>query len=396
MIDFVLARVADAPAEPVAWAAFDGEALAEVGRCPNLETFGDVVRSFDGAVRIGAVLRGETVAMRALASPSRSAAKFRAAATLLLEDELAEAIDDLHVAATQTSGVGRAFALKADLMDLWTAAFAAVEAPLAVLTVDFCCLGGEPERPVIFIEPGRMIASVGDRGFAADHNLGRMAVKSMIDEAEPTEIVAYGPEPWLARRDESVYAGQGPADDEALLAAARRAIDDGSAVNLLQGPYKPAKRRTIEYRRFQRAGMMAAGRGAAAMVFGAASAARDGRVAARYEAAATRLHEAAFPEAANEDPRAHARAALSRRTGASFLDLTSRLNAALNDNDNVAVDRIRYDRERGQFVFSIRSQSDADIETFRRQLAAQGVDADDSSGYRRAGAAWIGEMSARI
>ncbi len=81
---------------------------------------------------------------------------------------------------------------------------------------------------------------------------------------------------------------------------------------------------------------------------------------------------------------------------ASFLEMTALLTASLEGHDGVAIDRIRYDAARGQFVFSIRSESDAGIEAFRATLDANGLIATDSGGYRRSGEAFIGEMSARL
>ncbi len=396
MSQLLIARLGDNPVDPIAWAAFADDALMELGRCPNVETFGDIARSFDPPARIAAVMRGEAAAVRPLATPSKNAAKFRAAAALLLEDELAEPIEDVHVAINQTGGQGRAFAVKKDIMRDWVDAFADAGAPLSVLTIDYGGLEGSPERPVIFIEPNRMIASVGERGFAADHSIGRAAAKAIMDEREPDSIVAYGPESWLSKLDETLYEPAGPADDEAMLVSAAAAIAAGSAPNLLQGAFKPARRRSLEVRRFQRAGLMAASLIGLIAGLVIVDSVRAGRVAARYAEEARALHRAAFPDAADQDPRAHARAALSQNAGASFLKIAQSLNAALAENDAVAIDRIRFDRDRGQFIFSIRSQSDSDIEAFRNRLEAFGVAATDSSGYRRSGAAWVGEMSVRL
>ena len=82
--------------------------------------------------------------------------------------------------------------------------------------------------------------------------------------------------------------------------------------------------------------------------------------------------------------------------GASFLQLSGLIAGVVDGNEELAIDRIRYDSTRNLFVMAIRSESDAGIENFRRALANVGVTADDNGGYRRAGNAWVGEMTARM
>ena len=78
------------------------------------------------------------------------------------------------------------------------------------------------------------------------------------------------------------------------------------------------------------------------------------------------------------------------------MDVSARLDAAIAESDAVAVDRILFDAGRGEFVFSIRSSADSEIDLFRERLGRNGLAASDSSGYRRAGDVWVGEMKARL
>ena len=398
MSDLLIVRLGEDPTAPLAWAAFTGAVLDETNRSPNLAAFCDVASAFGDAVRVAAVLPGETVALRPLPSPPKSQAKFRSAAELLLEDELAEPVEALHVAVGVVDGVGRTYALKRSIMDLWTTAFRDHGIPLHTLTPDYGCLGGTVGRPVLFIETQRIVASTGERGFAAENPIGRAAVKAMIADHDPEKVGIYGPSAWLSKLNADLYEQLGPADGPSLLQAAAVALgSEGDAVNLLQGPYRPARAPTIDVVRWRRAAAMAASLAAAYLAFVAAEGVQSGRIADRYASETRRIHETYFPDAANVDPRANAREVLAAGGGgASFLQIANRLSAALDDNESVAIDRIRFDGARGQFVFSIRSQSDADIDAFRRVLDSHGLTARDVNCCRQSSGSWIGDLTASI
>jgi type II secretory pathway component PulL len=71
------------------------------------------------------------------------------------------------------------------------------------------------------------------------------------------------------------------------------------------------------------------------------------------------------------------------------------LTSGLEAHPDISIERIRFDAARGQYVFSIRSTSDAGIEAFRTGLLSLGIEATDNGGYRRNGDLWVGEMTAR-
>lgn len=346
--------------------------------------------------RVVAVLPGEQVAIREFAAPQKQSGKLVAAASLLLEDELAEPVADLHIIVT--SGEPRAaLAVSRDIISDWLAAFDAAGVALTEISVDYACIGGSSSTTVFVADNDRVIASRGPAGFSAELDLAKVAAPALIDASGEAAIIAYGPARFLAgwtERPVEYRKTAGVADILSIFAAALSSRP--APPNFLQGAFKRRSPQAFRVGAYKRAGLLAAGLAAAAIFSAAAGGVKDARVAGAYEQSARAMHRAAFPTFSGGDVRAHARQILSSgATAASFLDLSARLTASLEENEGVAVDRIRYDGARGQYLFSIRSSSDAGIETFRSSLEANGLAATDSGGYRRSGEAWIGEMSVR-
>lgn len=396
MSELVIIKLGHTLNDGASWGAFIDGALERSGREENANALADLLRALGDHARIAAILPGEQAAMRPFSSPPRSAAKFQSAARLLLEDELAQEVDQCHVATHRVNDEGRAYAVDKNLITRWTNFFSEQGVPLSVLTVDYECLGGTRERPVVFPEKGRIIASFGDRAFAAETPLALSLVKSHIEQNDAERVAVHGGPAKRNAFEGDRYERLGPANDETLLTGAAKRINEGAAVNLLQGAFRPRRRRVIDVARWRRPAM-AAGILAGALALAAlADGVRTQSMAERYQSEAMRVHQEAFPEAASADLRDHARAVLARGGGASFLALSSTLGRARNDNENVSIDRIRFDESRGQLSFSIRSQADADIEAFRQSLARYGVVASETGGYRRAGAFWVGELTAEL
>lgn len=396
MSDLVIARLGQTPADPIGWAAFTGAGLDEIGRAADAEALFEIFARFDDGVRFAAMLPGEQAAMRAFPSPPRNAMKFAAAARLLLEDELAQAVEDCHVATLRTEESGRVFAVDLAVMRRWTSLFADAGFALNTLTIDFECLGGARGRPVLFLEDDRIVASFGDHGFAAERSVALALIESLGGEYPDADVSVYDDAPEAAALDGDPFTRIGPADDEALLCAAAKAIVSGAASNLLQGAFRPQRRRIVDLTRWRRPAIAAAVLLAAFFAYVAVDGVRTQRLANHYAAEAVRLHRTAFPDAADADPRSHARAVLSRSGGVSFLAMSDALGKAAEDVEGVSVDRVRFDAGRGQLVFTISSDSDTKIESFRQALQNYGVAASETGGYRRTGAFWSGEMSVRL
>jgi general secretion pathway protein L len=395
--DLIILKLGETPADVVAWGAFAAGRFEEAGRVENVSALTDVTGRFSEDARIVAVLPGEQVALRDIPSPPRQAAKLRAAAGYLLEDELAETIDDLHLVITSVADGARAFAISKAVMKSWIDAFAEAGVTVASMSVDFALIGGDPSVCVIAGDRGRIIASRGKAGFAAELALADIVAPAFLQAAGDAAVVSYGAHEHAGRWAAAPVERRPLAHEADLIALFGANIAaKGEHPEFLSGEFRPKRQRSAQLGAWRRPGALAASLAAALVALGAASGLRDWRIAERYEATAEALHKSAFPTFEGGDIRSHVRGLLaSGAKTAGFLEMTARLTAGLEAHPGVSIERIRYDAARGQYIFSIRSTSDAGIEAFRTGLLGSGIEASDNGGYRRTGDQWVGEMAAR-
>ncbi len=396
MTDLVVFKLGGSPREPVVWGAFAAGTITEAGRVGDVAALAPVSGRFPEDVRRVAILMGEQIAMRAIPTPPKQASKLRAAATLLLEDALAEPTDDIHIVISTGAPRG-AYAISKSVIADWLAAFDAAPIQISELTVDFACIGGSDTACILVGDRDRIIAARSDAGFACERALAEIVAPPFIEAAGEAAVIAYGAHDLVGKwANLPVERRPLPHEADVLALFGAHMSARHAPTNFLAGEYRRKTSSSFKLGPWKRPAALAAGLAAAAIVSAAAAGIRDGRIAHSYEESARAMHKSAFPTYDGSDIRAHAREILAAGgQAASFLEIASRLTASLEGHDGVAIDRIRYDGARGQFVFSIRSDSDAGIEAFRAALDAHGLVGVDSGGYRRSGEAWIGEMSAR-
>ncbi|MEM8936324.1 MAG: type II secretion system protein GspL [Pseudomonadota bacterium] len=395
MTETVIVRLGPTQHAPVAWIALDDGDIRHVEPYAEFESFASIAQQMNGP-RIVAILPGADVAMRRLQSPPRAQNKFRSAALLLLEDELAQPIDELHVAVHRDDKGGRAFAVDRSIVAKWVDAFAEAELDLTMMIPDFECLGGTTALAVIFCEEKNVIADLGDFAFAAEEDVARPLLDAAVSSRPEAAFAYFGDGETVGGLAIASSEHLGAASAETFLSVAAARLKEGDAANLLQGEFRPKRRRVIDRARWLRPAALAASVAALALIFEAASGFRDGAIAERYQVEATRIHQEVFPNARNVSPRNHARTVLSQRGAASFSDISAAISQAVAENDDVTIDRIRFDAARGQFVFSIRSQTDAQIDAFRQTLSQFGVVATETGGFRRSSGYWVGELQASL
>lgn len=397
MTDLVVLKLGQSPGDPVAWGAFTDGRLAEAGRVASVGALAGATDRFAAAARIIAVLPGEQVALRDIPSPPKQTTKLRAAAGYLLEDELAENVDDLHVVVTTGLDGARAFAISKALIKSWIEAFADAGVAVTGFGVDYALIGGGPSVCVVAADRGRIIAARGGAGFAAELSLADMIAPSFLQAAGDAAIISYGAHEHVGRWATAPVERRPLAHEADLVALfGESLLAKGEHPEFLSGEYRPKRQHSIQLGMWRRPAALAAGLAVALVALGASSGLKDWRIAERYETTAESLHKSAFPTYEGGDIRAHARGLLaSGAKTAGFLEMTARLTSGLEAHPGVSIERIRYDAARGQYVFSIRSTSDSGIEAFRTGLLTSGIEATDNGGYRRTGDQWIGEMTAR-
>ncbi|MDZ7627774.1 MAG: type II secretion system protein GspL [Parvularculaceae bacterium] len=397
MTDLVILKLGQSHSDAVGWGAFASGMLTEAGRAASVSAASAVCVRFQGAARVIAVLPGEQVAIRDIPSPPKQASKLKAAAGYLLEDELAQSIDELHLVLLAGRDGARAFGISKQVIRSWIDAFAEADIAITEMTVDYAAIGGSLSRCVIASDGERIIASRGITGFAAEISLSDLVAPAFLEAAGDAVIVSYGVQEHVGRWATTPVERRPLAHEADLIALFASNLKLKSEwPDFLSGEFRPKRNHSVRLGAWRRSAALAAGLAASLVALGAASGLRDWRIAERYKTSAELLHKAAFPTYDGSDLRAHVRGLLaSGAKTASFLEMTSRLTAGLESHPGVSIERIRFDASRAQYVFSIKSTSDSGIEAFRTGLASSGIEASDSGGYRRIGEQWVGEMTAR-
>jgi len=396
MNERLILLMGQSPAEPLIWAGVTKTVVNEIGHATSLSSIGEILGRFDDDFSISVILPGEQCAMRSLPNPPRNRVKFVSASKYILEDELGEDTDTLHIAVGAESDVGRIYAISKTIFDHWLDSLREIELEPDFVSADFACLGASQDHPIVIQRGDRIIASAGARGFAADETLASFVMPALEVEKSP-DLTTLGSQKVLFEITQRKPTVQGGSDDAALLSIVSRTIDSGTAVNFLQGDYHRRQKLFTGVKEWRRPAALAAGVAFCALALSVSSGFRDQRVAERYNLAAIELYQKAYPDVPRGEIRRHARNIVNAQsTGASFLQLSQIVAGVIDGNETLAIERIRFDAARGYFVMAIKSQSDTDIEIFRSALSTAGVIAEDNGGYRRSGNTLIGEMTARI
>ncbi len=394
MSETVIIRLGRDADDPLPWATYADGAITDTGRAASLSALSAMRIFARDDVTVAAILPGEVAAYRVLPAPPRQQSKLVSAAQLLLEDELAAPIEDHHVAVQRDEASAQIFAIDRSIIAGHIDRLREKGVTLNYLTVDFACLGGSEERAILFAEPNRLVADFGSHAFAAELDIAKFALADRLAALPEATVGVYAGGGSFS--DHSRYERLGDGNDEALFRLAGEAIAERRAINLLQGSFRAPRKNVIDVARWRRPAMLAASLAAVWMAGVIADGYRASRIAAHYESEAARIHRDSFPGAANVDIRAHARGVLGAGGDASFLLIADTLGKALVQHENVAIDRIRFDRTRNMFVFSVRSTSDGEISMFQETLASMGATSAETGGYRRSGAYWVGEMTVTI
>ncbi len=397
MADLLILCLGASPEEPLRWGRFANARLIEGGWIENasmLHTLADHAAAAEAAV---ALLPGEQVATRRAESFPKGAAKARAAAAYIMEDELAEPADGLHVAVSTEEGINLSIAVKSAIVEAWLQAFGLAGIKCDILSADYLALPSSVEAATIIVEEDRVVGAVNSAGFALEAGLFAVLAAQLFETA-PLRVTAIGnPKNQRLLPAESIVDWLGPADDARILALYDGAIGLRPPPNLLQGAYQKRRALLPRLAPWRRAGLIAAATLGVFFVGLAGEALRAEGDARAWREAAGRIHQEHFPDAATANPVEHARAVLAQGGGDnSFLALAARFAQAIEKSDGVEIERMRYNAARGEFVVSVRSASDVGIEELKTLLAGLGVTTQDSGGYRRSGGEWTGELAARL
>lgn len=395
MNETLILLLGETPDAPVTWGFLAEGCVRLANVAENVSALSSIADRARAARQVVAVLRGEDAALRVMSAPPRSNAQFRAAAGFLLEDELAENIANMHFTVTRTaSGTGRVIAIKRPVLESWRGALLAAGISPDIMSVDFATLPSRPGRAVIVDRPDRLIAAAGEQGFAMEKPMADEVVASVLSDEGIEEIIIYGERAIdMDGRENLLIERRGTITDETMFGFVAKAVEEKTAPNFLQGQYRKKRDWKGAAGPWRRAAVLAAACAAAFVFSSVADSVRSVRLADRLDEETLALHRAAFPDAVDADPRAHARGVLAAGGGAPvFLPITTHIADTLSEVEGVQLDRLRYNAERGEYSVNLRFADIAQLDAFKRALEARGVIAAEAGGVRRSGGFYLGEM----
>ncbi|MEM7328910.1 MAG: type II secretion system protein GspL [Pseudomonadota bacterium] len=341
-------------------------------------------------------LNGLDVLGLSVAIPARNDKEARRAAPFTIEDELAETVEESHVALADYDkdnmtkprevNVVSAAAMTQLIQSLSEQGFDEAELVAAHSLL--------PPGNILYEAPGLVLGRLAGRGFALDPALGRDVLIGITD-AHP-EIEIHGAQ--VARAMGRSAQGAGAGSLEALLVQLAGWAESGRAfVRLRQGAYEA--RRQVDMAGFGRWKFPAALAAVAAIGWFASVILETNAMNARTQGLETLTEEFArvgWPELNGDVQQALAAARASSGESpqgfVSLLDATASLYDAIGQVEGSELRTIRYDRVRRQMTASVSFQSFADVDRLTAILSGGGLTAR-SGDARQSGSRVIGDLT---
>lgn len=341
-------------------------------------------------------LNGLDVLGLSVSIPARNEKEARRAAPFAIEDELAETVEESHVALADADRDNPAAprevnVVSAQAMTELTKSLAAQGFDEAELVAAHSLL---PQNNVLIEAPGLVLGRLNGRGFALDPSLGRDVLIG-ITKAH-SEIEINGAQ--VARAMERPAQGAGLSSLEALLIQLAKWAEAGQPyIRLRQGGYEARRHVDMDgFGRWKLAGIIAA----VAMIGWFATVILETNAMNNRAASLDNLSEefsrVGWPELNGNVQQALATARTSAGDGApgfmNLLDGTAALYDALAQVEGSELRSLRYDRTRRQMTASVAFQSFADVDRLTAILNSGALVAR-SGDARQSGTKVIGDLT---
>ena len=421
----VLTLPASPEAEVAAWALVqDGEVCAEGQVRPGEAAALPPDRRPDRAV---ALMPSQAVFVRRLSAPGASERDARRAAPFLIEDQIAQLLEEIVVETGPKGADGARFVLAMDagLRESWRRFAAGLGVKPLHAVPDAMVITGHGadltamklgDRVLIQTRAGDLAAGEADAGAARDTDamlaepvaaaieadLADTVLPALAARLNPRRVIVCGGlEPNLAAPDGTPIAFKRlPAPDLRLAAAsvpveAFAVLPPALGAGLISGLDWSA-----QLAPWRAAAILAVTACLGLAALSAGQAAYLERRADAYAQARIEAFQAAFPEVRVVDVDVQLRRRLAAVGAADsqsggFLDLSAALAGLLSEVDAVRVNAMRYDAERGGLTVSAVYSDFGDFEALRAAAAARDVVLEDG-GARQSASGVEGEFTVRL
>jgi general secretion pathway protein L len=416
----VLTLPDNADAASADWALVDNEAVLAGGALAP----GDAPELPAGAAPDHAVALApaEAVFLRRAPVPGANDRDARRAAPYLIEEQLAQPLDEVEAAVGPAGEDGARFlaAVDADLLAGWRRFAAGLGVKPIHLVPDAFVLPSVGADLVAFAYNDRVLARTrsadleatdGDRdvdaalaepiAFAVDASFAADLLPALANHLHPKRIlVSEGVDPNLTAPDGTPVALKRiPAPDLRVLAAQASAESLTRLPALLGAGFLSALDWAGLLKPWRTAAILASVAILGAAVFAAGEAAYLENRADAYRAAELDTFQAAFPDTRVVDPQVQLRRALASvgavEDGAGFLELAAALADIMDGNEDIRIDALRYDADRGALSVSALYSGFDDFEALRTSADARDIVLEDG-GARQSASGVEGEFTVRL
>jgi general secretion pathway protein L len=305
---------------------------------------------------------------------ARNEAEARRAAPFAIEDDIAGAVEDVHVALGPKPSDGGARTLKAvSRVDM--SVMIAILAASGLEDADIVAAHSVLPQGNCLVEVGKFVLGrLGTRTFALEAGVGADVFGGLTRDFD--DVAIYGEA--LAQSLGRSQVGAALDGDEALLLALAKWAQDASPVSLRQGDYEVRRAASMgDLKRWRSLGVLAA---VALAGWFTVTLFQTSAMQARTQTLNARIAEftaTGWPEANGNAAQAETIAHAQRRGGAVGLppamDLVANLYATLDGIEASQLRSLRYDRKRGVMAAVIAYDSFADGDALVAAMSRQGL-----------------------
>jgi len=416
----VLTLPADPNAAQADWALVQGDAVLaggalSPGQAPDLPPG----PTPDYAV---ALAPAESIFLRRAPVPGTNDRDARRAAPFLIEEQLAQPLDDVEAAVGPAGDDGARFIAAVDgaLLACWRRFAVGLGVKPIHLTPDAYVLPSVGADLVAFAYDDRVLARTRSAeieptdaerdvdaalaepiALALDAEVASALLPALANHIRPKRVlVSEDLDPNLTAPDETPVAlKRVPAPDLRVLAA-QAPIETLSRLPALLGAgFISALDWAGLLKPWRTAAILASVALVGTALFAAGEAAYLERRANAFAAAEMETFQAGFPETRPVDIQVQLRRALASvgavEDSAGFLELAAALAGIMAGNDTVRIDALRYDADRGALSVSALYSGFDDFEALRTAADARGIELDDG-GARQSASGVEGEFTVRL
>ena len=327
--------------------------------------------------------------------PARNENEARKAAPFVVEDDIAQSVDDSHVALSDpgkssADNVRHINVVSNDTLEETVKTLSDRGLDEAEIMAAHSLL---PPGNTLYEAPGLVLGRLGARSFAIDASLGRDVLISLCDSHE--EVSIYGNQ--VAQALERQASGSGAGSLEALVTQLATWAEQGSGIRLRQGAFearRPIDLEGIGHWKFAGALAAIAAIGWFASVILQTNAMNTR--AQQLDDLSVEFAKVGWPEANGDVRLALAAAGAGNGAGGqafpSLLDASAVIYDAIAQVEGSELRTLRYDRSRQQITATVAFQSFADVDRLTAILNTSGLSAR-SGDSRQSGTRVIGDLT---